>query len=331
MRFAVLVIIALSTVGCLIGFSEAAATLPNEPIKEQPVSLVIPRDIPLEISDQEKALKGIRIIAFGDSGTGDEGQMKVARAMEKFCAEQGCHLGLMLGDNFQPTGVRSVDDLQFIEKFEKPYAGIGIPFFVILGAHDWGRKGEMFNWKAQIEYSRRSKFWRMPSDVYSVTWGDLKIMALNTNSFPRSQIQKAWLRQELENSRARWKLVMGHEHIHAYGYHGDTDFMVKDVLPLLCGRADLYLSSHEHSLQVLKADCGLPLVISGAAGILRPVKYQGPRALFLSVEHGFTYLIVKEDDLIVQMVSEEGEVRYQMVIPKEFSDRKSFMPASSKQ
>jgi hypothetical protein len=47
--------------------------------------------------------------------------MKVARAMEKFCAERGCHLGLMLGDNFHPTGVRSVDDPQFIEKFEKPF------------------------------------------------------------------------------------------------------------------------------------------------------------------------------------------------------------------
>jgi hypothetical protein len=137
--------------------------------------------------------------------------MKVARAKEKFCAEQGCHLGLMLGDNFRPTGVRSVDDPQFIEKFEKPYAGIGIPFFVILGAHDWGRKGEMFNWKVQIEHSRRSKFWRMPSDVYSVTWGDLKIIALNTNSSPRSQIQKPWLRQELEKSRARWKLVIPKE------------------------------------------------------------------------------------------------------------------------
>jgi len=331
MRFAVLVIIALSLVGWLTGFSEAAATLPNEPIKEQPASIVIPRDIPLEISDQEKTSKGIRIIAFGDSGTGDEGQMKVARAMKKFCAEQGCHLGLMLGDNFHPAGVRSIDDPQFVEKFEKPYAGIGIPFFVILGAHDWGRKGEMFKWKAQIEYSRRSKFWHMPSVVYSVTWGDLKIIALNTNSFPRSHVQKLWLKQELENSPARWKLVMGHEDIHAYGYHGDTDFMVKDVLPLLCGRADLYLSSHEHSLQVLKADCGLPLVVSGAAGTLRPAKDQGPRALFLSVELGFTYLIVKEDELIIQMVSAEGEVRYQMVIPKEFSDENSLTPASAKQ
>jgi hypothetical protein len=51
----------------------------------------------------------------------------------------------------------------------------------------------------------------MPSDVYSVTWGDLKIIALNTNSSPRSQIQKPWLRQELEKSRARWKLVIPKE------------------------------------------------------------------------------------------------------------------------
>ncbi len=294
----------------------AAATLPKEPVAENPISIVIPRDLPLTLPEQNLENRGIRIVAIGDSGTGSPDQIKVARAMEKFCAEKGCDLGLLLGDNFHPAGVKSVDDPQFVEKFEKPYAGLGIPFFAILGAHDWGRKGEMYNWKAQIEYNRRSKTWHMPSDVYSVTWGDLKIIALNTNSFPRSKIQKQWLLQELENSPARWKLVMGHEHIHAYGYHGDTDFLVQDVLPVLCGRADLYLSSHEHSLQVLKADCGLPLVVSGAGGTVRPVKDPGPKGLFVSAELGFAYLQVKKNELIVQMVSANGDIRYSLIIPK---------------
>jgi hypothetical protein len=34
------------------------------------------------------------------------------------------------------------------------------------------------------------------------------------------------------------------------------------------------------------------------------------------VELGFTYLIVKEDELIVQMVSAEGDVRYSLTISK---------------
>ena len=138
------------------------------------------------------------------------------------------------------------------KKFEKPYEGLCIPFYAILGEHDWGRKDEMYNWKAQVEYSRRSPRWRMPSDVYSLTIGDLKILALNTNVLDNSPAQVDWLKKELGNSKARWNLVMGHKPIHSYGYHGDTDFMTALVLPLLCGRADLYLSAHEHNLQALR-------------------------------------------------------------------------------
>lgn len=316
MWFAMMVFISLFCAGIFVGNAEASATLPKDPVAEKPVSIVIPRDLPSLPAPEEVEARGLRIIAIGDSGTGSQDQEKVARAIEKFCAEKGCDLGILLGDNFHPAGVQSVDDPQFVEKFEKPYAKLGIPFFAILGAHDWGRKGAMYNWKAQIEYTGRSKSWVMPSDVYSVKWGNLKLIALNTNSFPRSTVQKEWLKKELENSSIGWNLVLGHEHIQAYGYHGDTDFLVRDALPLLCGRADLYLSSHEHSLQVLKADCGLPLVVSGAAGTVRPVKNQGPRALFVSSELGFAYLQVKKEELIIQMVSADENVRYTLTLAK---------------
>jgi hypothetical protein len=178
----------------------------------------------------------------------------------------------------------------------------------------------MYNWKAQIEYSKKSKIWHMPSDVYSITFGDLKIFALNTNSFPISKYQKNWLQEELGKSKVRWNLVIGHKPIHSYGYHGDTDFMVRDVLPLLCGRADLYLSAHEHNEQVLKADCGLPLIIPGSTAKPRPIKAKGPRTLFVNDEPGFAYLQVKDNELTVQLVTAAGEIIYTLVIPKDKSE-----------
>ena len=311
-------------------FSEAAVTMPDEPVTEHPLDVVLPRDFPFPVTDQTLAAEGLKILVFGDSGTGDEIQFKVARAMKDFCARQGCHLALMLGDNIHPAGVSSVNDPQFIEKFEKPYAGLGLPIFAILGEHDWGRKGNMYNWQAQIDYTKKSKTWRMPSDVYSLTVGDIKIIALNTNSFQVSKIQKAWLKKGLEESKARWNLVMGHKPIFSYGYHGDTDFLIEDVLPLLCGKVDLYLSAHEHKQQVLKAECGLPLVVSGSAGKLRPEEETGPRALFNMPEPGFAHLWIKKNEIIVKIISVAGEIRYQMVIPKEASDRKTITPTSSK-
>lgn len=328
MRNPIIILLILIGWVCLLPFSEAAVTIPDEMIEEHPVDVVLPRDFPLPISEQDIKTEGIKILVFGDSGTGDEIQMKVAKAMQDFCVRQGCHLGLMLGDNIHPAGVASVNDPQFIEKFEKPYSGLGFPIFAILGEHDWGRKGNMSNWRAQIEYTQKSKTWRMPSDVYSIIFGNIKIIALNTNYFQASKIQKVWLRKELEESKARWNLVMGHKPIYSYGYHGDTDFLVDDMLPLLCEKADLYLAAHEHKQQVLKADCGLPLLVSGSAGKLRPEEETGPRALFNLPEPGFAYLWIKNSEMIVQVLSAEGKICYQLNVSKDLLGRKSLTPAS---
>jgi tartrate-resistant acid phosphatase type 5 len=317
MRFLLLVFIWTLTLLSAPSISQSAVTVFKDYVFENPPAVVLPRLIRQKGCRPEPADNEWRILVFGDSGTGDENQMKVAAAMQKFCEKHGCDLALVLGDNIHPQGVRSVDDPQFINKFEKPYEGLCIPFYVILGEHDWGRKDEMYNWKAQIEYSQRSSRWRMPSDVYSLTIGDLKILALNTNVLDSSQAQLDWLKKELENSQARWNLVMGHKPIHSYGYHGDTDFMTALVLPHLCGRADLYLSGHDHNLQVLKADCGLPLLISAAAGKLRPEKETGPRSLFAAPELGFAYLQVRENVILVQVVSTEGEILYSFSVPEQ--------------
>ena len=109
----------------------------------------------------------------------------------------------------------------------------------------------------------------MPSDIYSVTLGHLKILAPNTNALPESKEQINWLRNELENSKARWNLVIGHKPIHSYGYHKDVDFMVADVLPILCGSADLYFSAHEYNEQVLSVLLPRRFEFSVANGFLQ--------------------------------------------------------------
>ena len=294
----------------------APVTVYKDYVFQEPPAVVL-NDLPRKNGcNPGTATNDTRILVFGDSGTGDENQKKVAAAMQKFCEKNGCDLALMMGDNIHPTGVKSVEDPQFIAKFEKPYAGLCIPFYTMLGEHDWGRKGEMSNWRAQIEYTQRSTRWRLPSDVYSLTIGDLKILALNTNTLDTSPEQAAWLKKELENSKAGWNLVMGHKPINSYGYHGDTDFMVAQLLPQLCGRADLYLSAHEHNLQVLKADCGLPLLVAGSGGKLRTENATGPRSLFGAPGLGFMYLQVQEQAIQAQVVTATGDILYSFTIPQ---------------
>jgi len=73
----------------------------------------------------------LRFIVIGDSGSGSAGQYAVGEAIAEVCQRKdefvddmafpGCDLVVGLGDNIYESGVTSVDDPQFAEKFEKPF------------------------------------------------------------------------------------------------------------------------------------------------------------------------------------------------------------------
>ena len=96
----------------------------------------------------------LKILVFGDSGTGDQNQFTVAESMETICSYKGCEMALMAGDNIYEDGATSANDPQFISKFEKPYHNLNFPFYVALGNHDIrsGIKGT----QAQIDYTEIS-------------------------------------------------------------------------------------------------------------------------------------------------------------------------------
>ena len=71
----------------------------------------------------------VRFVVLGDAGMGNQAQYDVAEAIKNVCAQRGCDFALYLGDNFYDTGVSSIDDSQFIDKFELPYANLDFPFY----------------------------------------------------------------------------------------------------------------------------------------------------------------------------------------------------------
>ncbi|KAB2840164.1 hypothetical protein F9K50_06265, partial [bacterium] len=100
--------------------------------------------------------------SFGDWGTGTPSQFEVAAAVAADCATRGCDFGLLLGDNFYPTGVGSVADPQWESKFEDVYAGLAGPFYVVLGNHDYDG-----NEQAQVDYTALQSRWKLPARAYS--------------------------------------------------------------------------------------------------------------------------------------------------------------------
>ena len=197
------------------------------------------RDAPFTVKGASR--RNVRVLAFGDFGDGSERQTRMAEAMARFHAKTPFDFAITLGDNFYPAGMASPADPRWQRHFERLYAPMHIRFYASLGNHDWVLADSPV---AEILYSEKSKVWQMPADRYTFIAGPVQFFAIDTNLVTRAQLE--WLDRELGRSEARWKYVYGHHPIYSYGWHGDDAGLRDNLLPVLRGRARVYLAGHDH-------------------------------------------------------------------------------------
>jgi hypothetical protein len=106
---------------------------PTDPSQEEDLPPVVIPDLPPGAASE-------RFLVFGDPGTGKAGQYLIAEAMALKAGADGLYFVLITGDNFYPSGVSSVNDPDWLTKFEDPYAApvLAVPFYPSLGNHDHG-------------------------------------------------------------------------------------------------------------------------------------------------------------------------------------------------
>lgn len=268
----------------------------------------------------------LRLLAFGDSGTGKKPQKQLADVMAKHCQERGCDAALLLGDNIYPNGAISATDQQFKTKFEEPYAALDFPFYVALGNHDihLGNAGR----EAQIQYSQYSQKWRMPAAYYQAELGPAQIFVIDTNLFLSDSNQQQWLKDALAASKSPWKIIIGHHPIFSVGRHGALDSgkqgkqtLLREWLsPILCAQQAIYLSAHEHIMQINQLPCGALSVVSGAAASPRGaigalVNAQRDTLRFYHADQmGFTRLDLDDKAIKISFWGESGEHLYDQVL-----------------
>lgn len=271
----------------------------------------------------------VRFVAMGDTGEGNATQKQVGDAIAALCAQKGCDFVQLLGDNFYDNGVGSVTDAQWQSKFEIPYQNVNLPFWVVLGNHDNGGNGagtDPARGDVQIAYAATSTKWKMPARVYSHAIGPVEFFALDTNAgmFGLQGAQKAQVAQMLSASQATWKIAFGHHPYLSNGPHGNAGSYeglpfvplvngsgVKDLLDgSVCGKADVYISGHDHSKQWLKDTCaGTELIVSGGGAKTTEIKGNDPVHYQDDVE-GFLYVVIQGNTFTGELYDATGALQY---------------------
>ena len=277
----------------------------------------------------------IKFIAIGDTGKGNEGQRFVADAIKNKCAQDGCDFIIMLGDNIYDDGVEGTDHPQFQTKFEIPYQDINLPFFLVLGNHDYGGGGagyEVLKSIYQIQYTEKSEKWNMPRHYYQFRKGNINFYALDTNAqlFGRDDDQRKDVANWLAASNTQWNIAFGHHPYHSNGPHGNAghyDGLTKANIingnnvktfaeNIWCGKVDIYLSGHDHNRQWLNTDCnGTKMIVSGAGASTTQLEGNNP-VLFQKATLGFLYIRIEGNKLTGQFVDVTGNVEFSHVLDR---------------
>jgi predicted phosphodiesterase len=265
----------------------------------------------------------VRFLALGDVGKGTETQRRVARGAGRACAELGCDFAVLLGDNLYPAGMETPDDPRMDAFVGDMYAGLGVPVYLVLGNHDYGRGRDDERAAREIAWASRSKQYVLPSNAWVTDAGPVRLVGLDTNAAFEygSSFQTRWLKEQLDGSSARWKVVLGHHPYRSNGLHGNAgSYEGWSYVPWLsgetlrsmfdeglCGRADLYLSGHDHNRQLLDR-CGVTLVVSGAAAETRGIVDRGNEPAFASDRPGVVWVELGPERGTVAFVDADGAV-----------------------
>jgi predicted MPP superfamily phosphohydrolase len=254
--------------------------------------------------EDKAAAETVRFVALGDTGTGGEEQLAVARRMVSYHDEKHYDTVLLLGDNVYPTGNPS----ELPAKFEKPYAELlkrGVRFYAVLGNHDVNHG----NGAGQINY----KPFNMGGRYYSFVKGDglVEFFALDSNRMDREQL--SWLEGALAASKARWKIALFHHPIYSSSKAHGSNIRLRALLePLLVryGVAAAF-SGHDHVYERIKLQQGVQYFVAGAGGKLRRgnINRTSPLLAVGNDEfHSFMYVEVKRDRLTYWVVEPEGRI-----------------------
>ena len=226
----------------------------------------------------------VRILAFGDSGTGSRSQRELATVF----TTKDYDVFLHLGDIAYPNGTyRELEDHMF-----QPYQHLlyRVPFFPTIGNHDLRSfpgdpaRPYMDVYSLPEHSVRESDLER----YYSFDHGHVHFVSLDSNpqmllsvtlgSWDKEKDDMLeWLRQDLSASRLEWKIAFFHHPPYSSATGRPPNRLLRKlVVPILeRGGVDLVLSGHDHHYErthpilrgnVSDSSSAITYIIAGGGG-----------------------------------------------------------------
>ena len=270
-------------------------------------------------------------ILTADTGSGNDDQYLVSESMSKLIAKNPKIKSVMIvGDNIYPDGCDSVDDEQFITKFQDPYKNIKLPFYLCLGNHDYHTKAQ-----TQIDYTfskhNKDHKWNMPKKWYSQQFPHCEFFFIDTNFEWLSEyvIQKQLREtiQSIQNSKKRWKILCGHHTWRSVGGHGNAEkkheTFMNDLLTKV--KIDLYVCGHDHCKSIIKVGSHKTLtLVIGTGGksydenIFYPQNMDSDNSILelFSPNLGVCHMKCNSNSLSLTCYNENLEKEYRYLIKK---------------
>jgi len=270
-------------------------------------------------------------ILVGDTGSGNDDQYLVSESMSELIKRNpGIKSIMIVGDNIYPDGCQTVDDEQFITKFQDPYKNIDLPFYLCLGNHDYHIKAQ-----PQIDYTfskhNTDHKWNMPHQWYSQEYDDCDFFFIDTNfKHLNHHVILKQLRDtiiSIQNSNKKWKILCGHHTWRSVGGHGNAETKHEKFMDDLLKEVtfDLYVCGHDHCKSLIEVGKHkIPTVVIGTGGkpydenIFYPEKMDDDNSIleFFSPNLGVCHMKCKNDSLVLTYYNELLEKEYQYVSRK---------------
>jgi 3',5'-cyclic AMP phosphodiesterase CpdA len=247
---------------------------------------------------QPETTVSLRFAAVGDSGTGEKAQYEMAAVMAVTRSRLPFELVVMLGDNVYGGWSRTAVS----ERFERPYKPLldaGVRFYASLGNHD------------DADERSYAPFHMDGQRYYTFTRSSVDFFALDSNYMDRTQL--LWLEQQLQASRARWKVAFFHHPLYSSAErHGSEKDLRRLLEPLLIRYGvQVVLSGHDHVYERINPQHGITYFVCGSSGQLRRGNLErgsGLTAAGFDQDRTFIVMEAAADTLFFQAISRTSTV-----------------------